>query len=283
MNKTLQLDTKSVIRNFKRRAENYKKHAWLMSEMSGQLLQRLEYMNFEPETILDMGCGPHDCYVHLQERYNKANIFGIDICEAMLQQVRIHSSKLICANAHKLPLKTNSVDLIIANGLLLWCNLTVLFKECFRILAPEGIFLFSSFGPDTLNELMTIFKKIDNYPHTYTFLDMHDVGDSLLASGFADPVMDMDFVTVTYDTMTTLFDDLRGAGMSNLHSERRRGLMTPNTLQKLQLAYEALRLENNELPASFEIIYGHGWIPPVKRFQQGDEVFIPIEQLTADR
>jgi malonyl-CoA O-methyltransferase len=89
---------------------------------------------------------------------------------------------------------------------------------------------------------------------------MHDIGDMLVHSGFATPVMDMEYITLTYDDVIGVMRDLKAIGAHNVTQGRRRGLTGKNTWQKAISQYETLRKEG-KLPATFEVVYGHAWKP----------------------
>ncbi len=125
---------------------------------------------------------------------------------------------------------------------------------------PDGVLVFTTFGPDTLKELRQAFTHADNYQHVNQFMDMHDIGDLLVHSGFATPVMDMEYITLTYDDVESVMHDLKTIGAHNVSRGRRQGLMGKTAWQKAIAQYETLR-QNGKLPATYEIIYGHAWKP----------------------
>ena len=129
-----------------------------------------------------------------------------------------------------------------------------------RVLAPGGLLLFSSFGPDTLKELRAAFQSVDRHTHVHRFIDMHDVGDLLVACGFADPVMDMEVVTLTYADVRELMRDLKAIGAHNMTRGRPAALAGKSLLATVARNYEPARREGR-LPATFEVIYGHAWKP----------------------
>jgi malonyl-CoA O-methyltransferase len=92
------------------------------------------------------------------------------------------------------------------------------------------------------------------------FLDMHDVGDMLVHQGFSNPVMDMEVMTLTYDSIEQLMRELKALGAHNITAGRDRGLTGKGTLASVRRRYESLR-DNGKLPATFEVIYGHAWKP----------------------
>jgi malonyl-CoA O-methyltransferase len=165
----------------------------------------------------------------------------------------------VCADAARLPLAQASFGLVWCNLSLAWVADTMaLFREFHRVLEPGGLLMFSAHGPDTLKELRGAFARSDAHPHVHAFADMHDLGDMLVAAGFAAPVMDMDMVTLTYADVRALLQDLRRSGQTNVMHARRRGMLGRGTWAKMVAAYEAERREGR-LPVTVEIVYGHAW------------------------
>ena len=123
-----------------------------------------------------------------------------------------------------------------------------------------ALLMFSSFGPGTLQELAASWEVLDAHPHVHRFVDMHDVGDAMLASGFEQPVVDAEVIRMEYPGFRALLDDLRNIGANNADVGRRRGLMTPAQLRRLESSYREHGFENNRFIASYEVVYGHAWI-----------------------
>jgi malonyl-CoA O-methyltransferase len=126
--------------------------------------------------------------------------------------------------------------------------------------------MFSTLGPDSLKELRGAFA--DGYAHTQRFIDMHDLGDMLVACGFADPVMDMEVLTLTYDDFDDLLGELRAAGSGCAMKARRHGLTGRQAWARARAAYEDLR-SAGKLPATFEVVYGHAWKAQRKQTADG--------------
>jgi malonyl-CoA O-methyltransferase len=131
--------------------------------------------------------------------------------------------------------------------------------------------MFSTYGPDTLKELRGAFARIPRSHHVHAFVDMHDLGDMLLAAGFADPVMDMEMLTLEYADVGALVADLRASGQTNALAARRRGLMSRDEWQQMISAYEGERRQGR-LPASVEVVYGHAWKGVPTRISDGRAV-----------
>jgi malonyl-CoA O-methyltransferase len=139
------------------------------------------------------------------------------------------------------------------------------------VLETGGLFMFSALGPDTLRELRDCFAAAGPGWHVRRFIDLHDIGDALGRAGFAAPVMDMEVLTLTYETLDGLFADLRSTGSANAMRGRRRSLTAPGRMQAVRQAYEALR-HDGRLPATFEVIYGHAWKAAPRRTARGESV-----------
>ena len=128
--------------------------------------------------------------------------------------------------------------------------------------------MFSTLGPDTLKELRRAFSGVDDHNHLNRFADMHDIGDMLVHSGFADPVMDMEMLTLTYDDVRDVLRDLKSIGAHNATAGRGQGLMGKKTWARFVENYERMR-SNGKLPATFEVIYGHAWKPQPRTTRDG--------------
>jgi len=164
----------------------------------------------------------------------------------------------VCADAERLPLAHASAQLVLANLLVQWVRPESVFAEVARVLATGGLFLFSTYGPDTLKELRGAFAAVDGGAHVHTFIDMHDVGDALVHAGLADPVMEAECITVEYAGMDALLRDLKRSGAHNALPGRSRGLVGRERWQRVVAGYEALR-RDAALPATYEVVYGHAW------------------------
>ena len=257
-----------VRRAFDRAAQHYEQFAVLQNEVCTRLLEKLEIVKIAPAYILDAGAGTGKAIPALFERYKKAQIIALDLSENMLHQCARHgdffrSPHLVCADIEKLPFADDSFDLIFSSLSMQWCNdLNAALLEARRVLRPGGLFVFSTFGPDTLKELRHSWSKVDASNHVNSFIDMHDIGDALLHDGFAEPVMEAEIMTVTYQSVDEIMHDLKaiGANVTTKTSQKSKGLSGRSVLQTVRQAYEPFRQEG-VLPATYEIVYGHAWKP----------------------
>ena len=278
-------DKRDVRRGFERAAHAYDSAAFLQREVAERMFTRLEYVKLQPKIILDSGCGTGHGARLLAARFGDANIIALDHAAAMLHAGRGQVSwwkrrmallggnppRFLCADMEALPLAANSIGLVWSNQALHWCDLDRSATEAHRVLETNGLFMFSTLGPDTLKELRSAFAGLDAYEHVNRFIDMHDIGDALVHAGFADPVMDMEIVTITFDDIPAIVRDLKTLGARNHLKGRRRGLMSPTQWRKVVQHYEAFR-KDGKLPVTIEVIYGHAWKPQPKATADGRQI-----------
>jgi malonyl-CoA O-methyltransferase len=259
------LDKRAIRKFFDNAAKSYDSAAILQKEVSNRLLERLQYMRHLPETIVDLGCGTGRVVPGLQKAYPRARVHSVDIAQQMLLQAGanyrwLSKKRLVVADMERLPFAENSFDMVFSSLALPWCNdLNLALAEFARVARPGALLLFSSFGPATLAELALSWQSLDAYPHVHRFIDMHDVGDAMIAAGFAQPVVDAEMIRMEYKDFRSLLDDLRRTGASNADVGRRRGLMTPAQLRVLEDSYREHGFEQDRFVASYEVVYGHAW------------------------
>lgn len=265
--------------------------AFLRREIAGRMHERLDLVKIAPRRVLDAGCGPGADLGLLQKDYPGAQIIGIDAAPAMLDAARAPASALkslggmlsrllpaksgvdlLCADFGNLPFAPNSVDLVWSNLALHWHpQPDRVFTEWRRVLRVDGLLMFSNFGPDTFRELRSAFAELDESPRALPFVDMHDFGDQLVEAGFSTPVMDMELITVTYDSASALLADVRALGGNPL-ATRARGLVGRAGWGRLMAALERGRRPDGKLGLTFEVIYGHAFRPAPRVTAKGEAI-----------
>ena len=273
------LDKRLLRAAFEKAAPGYDAAAVLQHEVCRRMLARLDFVKLQPAAILDAGCGTGNVVPALRSRFPRAALYALDIAAAMVrhacarvpwwQRALGRGAVPVCGDIEQLPLRSAAVDVVWSNLALQWANDTPrACGELRRVLKPGGLLMFSTFGPDTLKELRAAYRGTDRYTHVNRFIDMHDIGDMLVHAGFADPVMDMEYITLTYADVRALMRDLKAIGAHNVTAGRRPGMTTRAILAVVERNYEEFR-QAGRLPATFEVIYGHAWLPLSPRLPAG--------------
>jgi len=261
----MNLNKQTIADSFSKAAVNYEASAFLQKEVASRLVERLELMNISPGKVLDAGCGTGFCTRILDKKFPKAKTFGVDIAEGMIQFAKKQKSffnkiNYQVADIEQLPFANNEFDLVFSNLTVQWIiNPIKVFEEFNRVLKPGGLLIFSSLGPDTLMELRESWQQVDKGIHVNQFLDMHIVGDQVHKAMFDNTVMDRDIITLTYQTMVGLMKDLKAIGAHNMDMQRQKGLMGKSKFETLKNAYEQYRWQDGQLPATYEVVFGHAW------------------------
>lgn len=244
--------------NFAASAGSYDEAAVLAREVGRRMAERLDFVRLSPRRMADVGCATGDGIRELQRRYPRALPLAVDFASPMLAAVRKRSPllarlrgrtpRLVNADVRALPLASNCLDLAWSNLMLHWLDDPLpAFVELNRVLAPGGLLTFAMLGPDTLKEL-----RAAGATGIRRFPDMHDVGDLLLAAGFADPVTDMETIALTYASPRGLLRDQRHLGV-------RDGLLGRMGWRDWRRVFGAWERVDGRLSARFEIVYGHAW------------------------
>ncbi|MEO8344886.1 MAG: malonyl-ACP O-methyltransferase BioC [Betaproteobacteria bacterium] len=288
------VDPRAVRRAFARAAATYDAAAVLQREVGSRMASRLDYIRITPRMILDVGCGTGEAVGELAARYAGARVVALDMALPMVEAARLRARGarslfrrllpeaiaaggsaapcFICGDFNMLPLSGVTFDMAWSNLALQWANdLPRAFAEVRRVMKVGGLFTFTTFGPDTLKEIRTAFARADGHTHTNRFTDMHDLGDMLVGAGFADPVMDMEQLTLTYADAGALMRELKQVGATNATRGRPHGLMGRKAWQRALAVLEGMRCDGR-LPVTFEVIYGHAWKGEPKRNAEGHPI-----------
>jgi malonyl-CoA O-methyltransferase len=273
-----------VRRIFDRLAGHYDDHAVLEQEVASRQLERLEFIQFTPHRIVDLGCGTGQASADLKKQFPEAEVIGLDSSQCMLSQLQRRPGvrdrlSAVCADMSAIPLADHSVDLLFSNLAMQWSLDPVsVFVEIRRVLKPGGMLLFSSFGPGTLKELKAALGEADGTEDTEDFADILELGDALMAAGFKQPVMDAERITVNYSEIDSLVRELEATGTLSLVKG---GGSLAAARDHLVRAYEPFMVDSR-YPVSYEIVYGTAFGPdegqPLKT-PQGDVVTFSVESL----
>ena len=239
-----------------------------MQTVRGELLDRLDAIRIAPNRILDLGAGTGALARALARRYRGVDVVSVDPVVSLLRQGGPRAPRwfsrhrYVAAEAERLPLAANSVDLVLSNLAMPWFDpLDDALAECLRILRPGGLFLLSTLGPDTLRELALAWPERGEVSRVHPFADMHVLGDALMRSGFADVVMDVQRARYQVPDFLRLCRILSRGGGSPAFARRRRGLRAASTFRAAAARYESLRQPDGTLPVTVEFVFGHAWAP----------------------
>lgn len=281
----------TVRSQFDARARRFSSHDAIVREVEGRLADRLQYIRLAPQRVLDVGCGAGAGVARLSSTYPSAYVAGLDLSEAMLRQrpaglrerlprwLGGSSPAVVVGDAGRLPIADAAVDLVFSNLMLHWHpEPHTLFPEWKRVLQVDGLLLFSCFGPDTLKELRLACRTALPTARPMPFIDMHDFGDMMVASGFANPVMDVEVLTLTYASARELLREVRALG-GNPRDDRGSELPSGRQARTLLDALGARSGEDGRIRLTFEVAYGHAW-KPAMRLETGASV--SVDALRAD-
>jgi malonyl-CoA O-methyltransferase len=273
------IDARTARRHFDRAAVTYAAASPLEAEIGARMLARLDYIRASPRRILDAGAGPAREADALAARYPGAALVALDASLAMLRAGqrprglrawlrRLPRARAVVGDFAGMPLKGASIDLLWSNMALHWAQAhDAVVREFARVLAPNGLLMFSTLGPDTLKEL----RRATGPAQVHRFMDMHDIGDLLVGAGFAAPVMDAEVITLTYADPAGLFADLRRSGQTSARADRARGLRGRRFLEQLRGAIVE-QAGGGRISATFEVVYGHAWKGEKRQTKDGRAV-----------
>jgi len=248
----LNLEGRHVRRSFDRAASSYDQAAALQRRVADRLMGLLAG---EPAVLLDAGSGTGYGTAMLVQRFPQATVFALDLAPAMLQATctRTSAARPVCADMQALPLAPSSLDLLWSSLMLQWCNRTDLaFAEARRCLREDGRFVFSTFGPATLQELRDSFA--DGRTHVSRFPDADELQAQLVAAGFAEVKIEARSEVLFYPDVRSLMLELKAIGAHNATAGRARGLTGKRGWQAMQENYAARRTTEG-LPATYELFY----------------------------
>ncbi len=271
--------TATVRRQFEQRAARFGGHDALARVVAARMFERLAVMRHPVQRILDLGCGPGASRAALQLRFAHAQWLGVDLSPAMLRAdaratswrrrltrwlpgraaAALGPGLRVCASAERLPLADASVDMVFSNLMLHWHPAPhEAIQETARVLRAGGLVLFSSYGPDTLQQLRRVCRQALPDAMPMPFVDMHDLGDMLVAAGFEAPVMEVETLTLTYADPHQLINEVRALG-GNPRADRPRSLPSGRRARLLMQLLRDSADPHGRIPLSFEIVIGHGW------------------------
>ncbi|CAN5685349.1 methyltransferase domain-containing protein [soil metagenome] len=278
-----------------RRLGAAKEAPWLHGEVARRMAERLAIIRLKPERLVDwwsfLGTGAellNAAYPKAQRLVVEPTADLLERSKAALQRPWWSAARWTGGGAEAV---LDALDTpwpeASAGAQLVWANMMLhfvvdppaLFERWQRALGVDGFVMFSCLGPGTLRELRAIYQKLGWPAPTPGFIDMHDLGDMLVQAGFADPVMDQETLTLSWESSQALLTELHTLG-GNTAPERQRGLRTPRWRAQLEHALEALRGADGRLSLSFEVAYGHAF-KAAPRLRPGEETTVSLDDMRA--
>jgi len=261
---------------------------WLHGEVARRMAERLPVIKLRPERIIDWGASLGASRALLAATYPRARLIAV---EAGASRRDATAAALAApwwsprrwAGAGRAAV--DEADLAAGEGELLWSNMALhgaidpqaIFAAWHRALRTDGFLMFSTLGPGTLESLRSLYASLGwPVPHA-PFVDMHDLGDMLVAAGFADPVMDQETLTLTWPSGEALLAELRQLG-GNVDPRRYAGLRTPRWRRRLVHALESAAAPGGRPGLAFEVVYGHAF-RPAPRPRVAAETALPLDDM----
>jgi malonyl-CoA O-methyltransferase len=238
---------------------------WLHEEVARRMEGRLDWIRLQPQRWVHWGPvqGGLQAHALLAQRYPQAECMAVEASDVNARHAAEVMTKPWWQPSRWTGAATRLEMPPDGSAQMLWANMALhmavdpqgLMALWHRALAVDGFVMFSCLGPDTLQELRALYQSLAWPMPAHEFTDMHDWGDMLVAAGFAEPVMDMERITLTFETPQRLLQELRGLGR-NLHARRFPALRGRQWHERLQQA-----LVSAPLQLTFEVIYGHAFKP----------------------
>ncbi len=285
-------DRARIRRSFSRAAATYDQAAALQRMVGETLLESLAYLKQAPRRVLDLGCGTGHFTRELRRRFPRALVVGLDLAEGMLAVAHrrrgwLRRFALIQGDAHRLPFAAGVFDLVFSNLLLQWSGAAEqIFAEVRRVLAPEGLFLFSTFGPETLAELREALGAEEAARRVSPFPPLEWHGDRLLALGFRHPVLEREVLIRAYPSLSALTGELKALGARNALSDRPRAAPGKRWLYRLRERFEAGRDASGRVAVRWEAIRGLAFAPPPHQPPGGRDptlAYLPADRIPLRR
>lgn len=273
---------------FDRLADRYDRYAALEQEVGQRLIERCAFSRREPERILDLGCGTGAGAAALKQKYRRAQVIGLDLAGGMVSRLRRRSRWRrpifgVTGDIAALPFARATADLIHANLVDCWVpDRSALFDEYRRVLRPDGMLLFTTFGPGSLRELREAVQGAGTGLVFPALPDLLVIGDALIASGFSEPVMDMETITLDYPGLDEMVEELEATGTALLIGGWEAWV---SDARAMDAARESLRTADR-YPLSFEIVYGTAFGPgegQPRRTGRGEEATFSVDSLLRSR
>ncbi|HEY6087999.1 MAG TPA: methyltransferase domain-containing protein [Burkholderiaceae bacterium] len=275
----------SALTRVQRRQAQARTAPWLHAEVARRMAERLPVIRLQPDTIVDWWAHAGASEAAFARIYPKARRLRVEASDVPRSAGRSSAPWWSLQHWRRETPAIDEAGVPAEAGQLLWANMMLhavpdpaaLMKAWRRALAVDGFLMFSTLGPDTLGGLRALYRDAGWGAAHAAFTDMHDLGDMLVAAGFADPVMDQERLTLTWATPEALLSELRTLG-GNADPTRFAGLRTPRWRARLMDALRERAQPDGRIALGFELVYGHAFNPPPRPKMAG-ETRVPLDDL----
>lgn len=243
---------------FGRAAMHYQQHATMQWQALSELIDKITVNTSlqKPRHILDLGCGTGWAIPLLFNIFPKAQITAMDFSEQMLAQVPKHQQvNRLLGNAHQIELATDSVDLVLSNLMIQWCDPGTVLQQIRRILKPSGRLYLTGMGEKTLYELKTAWQSVDQRPHVNDFMPLKQLHMLAKQCGYQMIKTESKLLVIHHQSALDVMKSLKHIGAVNVDKNRKKGLMTPKKLKKVIDGYHQFKTPKGQFPATYEVTF----------------------------
>jgi malonyl-CoA O-methyltransferase len=283
----LAIDPAAVQRNWRRQA-TAAQAPWLHQEVARRMAERLDIVRLRPELVINWHGQVGGSADLLRHAYPQSRRVVLEPTTELAQRSLAAAARPWWSVRRWREPPEDAVGAVaeLPGGAgLVWANMGLhaatdplaVMAEWHGALHVDGFVMFSTFGPDTLRELRDLYRRLGWGAPAQGFVDMHDLGDMLVQTGFADPVMDQEQLRLQWDSPAELLQELRALG-GNAAPDRQPGLRTPRWRERLLAELEGLRGPQGKLQLTFEIAYGHAFKAP-PRLKPGQETVVSLHDM----
>ena len=247
-----------IASNFSRAAGSYDQAATLQKRVAARVMELLP-VDIQASVVLDMGAGTGSQCPVLFEKYPGASVVGMDMAMGMLELARSqHENEpgisWCSGDIEALPFIGESFDLIYSSLAIQWCSLDRVLHEVFRVLKPGGFFVFSTLAENSLFELDSAWRAINEPCRVNQFKTFEEQAQAVDNGPLVTGSLSLESETLFYPDVFSLLRELKSLGVNTVLGGQQ-GLITRSKLHGLQNAYEGFRTDDG-LPLTYQVIYG---------------------------
>ncbi len=259
---TAVLDKRKIRQSFAMAADSYDQMARLQKQVALKLVDWCG--SPEPgQAVLDVGCGTGFLTEYLAANLQDGQVVALDMALPMLQKTcsrpLLRHCYRVCADAENLPFTGPVFDAIYSSLALQWCqSLTATLQGFKQALKPDGKLFFSTFGPQSLQELKTAWRAVDDKPHVNEFVTLAGLRQALSSAGFKQIEIRRQLYEMAYPDVWALMRELKAIGAHHVDREPGQLLVTRKQMERMIATYP--KQKTGGIIASNEIVFVKAWL-----------------------